>query len=675
MNKKVVSICISVCMLFMACFIPVSALNTNEKIDIFLQEKLENMNSNDTIDVSVWLKDINYKEVAEEVSAELEQKAENGEIGKQAVFLPKDDLLTMKQAKNFTCISDSISPVNVLDMEQLSQEDAQTFIETKRMITSDKYEEQNTRIFNSLFPKIKRNLLVDEEQYQPEIIYSCKFAPNVMMTLTKNQIELIAQSPDVEEIYYYNDKADPSQLQGEMPAASVSDITAVTEDISLTYQEITGVSNMRIYNHADGKGVKIGQIELGHPDKTDVVFSHMIDHNNPENDKFKILVGENFSTSHHATCVAAIMVGKSSSFNAIVPNAELYTVSPYDEITYRFIWKQSMESLVEAGVNVINASCSNLKTNEAPGTYGDSSKWIDHLIYSHNVSVCMSSGNQKDMLQGTMAYNAITVGNINDNKTLDLSDDKRAYEYINGVLYQSAYSENATLAYKPDIMAPGATAGTSFNPMPGDIHNGGTSFAAPIVTGAAAQICSMYSYFKTKPALIKSALLAGAAKTQEMENYDNDSDPANNVDSISGSWRPAFDRMNGAGMVDVLTSAALLYDSCYLYFPNFGGTNNPLTQEIDVEKGSRLKICLSWLKKNTVSGSHDTNPVDDADKDTFIIELFDPQGELRYTSWYRNDTKEYIAFTPSQSGTYTIRVRKTNLLQTGTDICLCWYQR
>ena len=141
----------------------------------------------------------------------------------------------------------------------------------------------------------------------------------------------------------------------------------------------------------------------------------------------------------------------------------------------------------------------------------------------------------------------------------------------------------------------------------------------------------MYSYFKTKPALLKAALLAGAIKTQEMEAYDSDADLTNNVDSMIGSWRPGLCHKNGAGMVNVINAAAVLYDSCYLYFPNFGGTNNPLTQEIEVEAGSRLQICLSWLKKNTVTtGSHETGAVEDAGKDTFILELLGSDGELLY---------------------------------------------
>lgn len=159
-----------------------------------------------------------------------------------------------------------------------------------------------------------------------------------------------------------------------------------------------------------------------------------------------------------------------------------------------------------------------------------------------------------------------------------------------------------------------------------------------------------------------------------MIGYDNDSDPNNNIDSVPGNWRPALDRMNGAGMLSVTTSAALLYDSCYSYFPNFGGTNNPFTVPLDVTEYSRMQICLSWLKKNTITGAHQTGTVSEEDRAAFILEVLDPQGELLYNSWYRYDTKQYIAFEPTVLGEYTIRVRKTSLLNTGTDFALCWYQ-
>lgn len=676
--RKYGSIALASVLVCLAVLSPVSAANTKttspaDKIDSVLQEKLDSMNDDDTIDVSVWLRDIDYEDVEQEVTQKLEQKVENGKISRQALLLPEDDLKTMKQQSsgNYQLSTASLQPVEGLDIEQLSSEDTQEFIETKREVTSQEYQRQNAQIFGSLFPKEKQSWFRTVPQEQPEVIYSCKYAPNIMMTLTKSQIEEIAQSADVEEIYYYTNKIDPEDLPEEEPLTlEASPQTVAASNISLSYQTSTGVSNMRIYNHADGTGIKLGQIELGIPNVNSTVFQHMIDNGNPENSKLKILFdGQYISSNDHAWAVATLMVGKTDTFTSIVPNAQLYCAGVYDNISKKYVWKQSLELLVDAGVNVINSSTSNLYSGEVGGTYGDSSKWIDHLIYSHNVTICMASGNDRYPLRGTMAYNAITVGNINDNHTVILSDDIREVETE---IKQSAYSTNGMLAYKPDIMAPGETAGSPVDPQIG-YHHGGTSYAAPIVSGAAAQLCCMYSYFRTKPALIKSALLAGAMKTQEMENYDSDTDPNNNIDSVTGNWRPALCRMNGAGMLNVTKSAALLYDSCYIYFPNFGGTNNPFTTEMEVENYSRMQICLSWLKKNTVTGAHQTGTVTDADKDTFILEVLDPQGELIYNSWYRYDTKEYIAFEPKVLGTYTIRVRKTNLLNTGTDFALCWY--
>lgn len=678
--RKYGSIALASVLACLAVLSPVSAANTEttspaDKIDSVLQEKLDSMNGDDTIDVSVWLRDIDYEDVEQEVTQKLEQKVENGEISRQALLLPEDDLKTMKQQSsgNYQLSTASLQPVEGLDIEQLSSEDTQEFIETKREVTSQEYQRQNAQIFGSLFPKEKQSWFRTVPQEQPEVIYSCKYAPNIMMTLTKSQVEEIAQSADVEEIYYYTNKIDPEDLPEEEPLTlEASPQTVAASNISLSYQTSTGVSNMRIYNHADGTGIKLGQIEFGVPKVSSAVFDHMRNAQDPSKDKIRILMNKSSlkDDENHAWAVATIMVGKTAEFTSIVPNAELYCVGVYDNKAGRFYEKEGIEKLLDAGVNVINASHS-FSGESKNGIYGDSCKWLDHVGYLHNVTLCISSGNYRDVLKGGMTYNAITVGNIDDKHTATLSDDKRMYTDEG---HQSAFSTDKTLAYKPDIMAPGATAGTPVDPQ-SDINSrkGGTSYAAPIVSGAAAQLCCMYSYFRTKPALIKSALLAGAMKTQEMENYDSDTDPNNNIDSVTGNWRPALCRMNGAGMLNVTKSAALLYDSCYIYFPNFGGTNNPFTTEMEVENYSRMQICLSWLKKNTVTGAHQTGTVTDADKDTFILEVLDPQGELIYNSWYRYDTKEYIAFEPEVLGTYTIRVRKTNLLNTGTDFALCWY--
>jgi len=100
--KKYSAAMLAVVLLSLALLAPVSAANAEntapaDKIDSALQEKLDSMSDLDTIDVSVWLCDIDYEEVEQEVTQRLERKAEKGEISGQALLLPEDDLQTMKQ--------------------------------------------------------------------------------------------------------------------------------------------------------------------------------------------------------------------------------------------------------------------------------------------------------------------------------------------------------------------------------------------------------------------------------------------------------------------------------------------------------------------------------------------------------------------------------------------------
>lgn len=225
--KKYSAAMLVVVLLSLALLAPVSAANAEntapaDKIDSALQEKLDSMSDLDTIDVSVWLCDIDYEEVEQEVTQRLERKAEKGEISGQALLLPEDDLQTMKQQNsgNAQLAAANLQPVNGLNIAAISQEDAQGFIETKREVTSREYARQNAQVFESLFPKEKQEWFRNVPQRQPEVIYSCKYAPNIMMTLTKGQIEEIARSADVEEIFYYNTQVSAEALEMEEAMAA-----------------------------------------------------------------------------------------------------------------------------------------------------------------------------------------------------------------------------------------------------------------------------------------------------------------------------------------------------------------------------------------------------------------------------------------------------------------------
>ncbi|GEM_PF-1157003 len=649
------------------------------KIDIALLKRLDAIEDADKTDVSVWFAGIDSGQAEEKTQRALEEKVRRGETGRDLLKLAKTAQGVKAQASSRTVPANT----DLQALEEISQEDAQVYIETKRAALSEEYEKHNKEIFNSLFPKEKQGLFRTVRQEQPKIQYACHYVPNIVMTLTKAQVYEIVQSPEVEAVYGAESTRDsvPALTEGGPKALAVP-TAAAAGNISLTYQSITGVRDMRIYNGASGAGVKIGQIELSTPDFSNSVFDHMRDTENPENNRYHILMDVSGKDAErlHETIVASIIVGKSAGYTGIAPDAEYYAVGIYDYRHYKHYWREGMERLLDAGVNVINASYE--FTGEARGTYGEPSRWVDHVINEHDVSVCISAGNDRYILGGAMAYNAVTVGNIDDNHTLTLTDDERKVNTDNPNK-QSAYSLNPELAYKPDIMAPGATAGTPIQPQM-NTNIGGTSYSAPIVAGALAQLCDMFPAYKTMPLVLKAILLAGAVKTQEMIDCDEDIDPDNDIDSAVRGDRIALDRKNGAGMVNVIRASSVIADHTWLYHPSFGKTSTMQLADAALESGSRAQICMVWMKKNSIHGPHyppdgsgdPPTPVHEIPKETLLLNVYDSRPMMIYESFYQKDTKEYIAFTPRTAGQYSIRVYKiSNPYITEIPVVIAWYQQ
>lgn len=105
--------------------------------------------------------------------------------------------------------------------------------------------------------------------------------------------------------------------------------------------------------------------------------------------------------------------------------------------------------MISQGVNVITASRS--IGGDGLNTYGSMSQWLDHIAYNHDIHFVKSAGNEgtDGVTSWGMAYNILTVGNIDDRRTTSYSDD---------IIRDSSsrYSGNG-LAFKPDICAPGSS--------------------------------------------------------------------------------------------------------------------------------------------------------------------------------------------------------------------------
>ena len=221
--------------------------------------------------------------------------------------------------------------------------------------------------------------------------------------------------------------------------------------------------------------------------------------------------------------VAGIAAGSGSDYPGVAQNAPIVSVRVANQDG------ESMESDVIAacdwilankdtyGIKVVNISMAG--TSPASFQYDPLDQAVERLWFA-GVTVVAAAGNfgtgsavDMSAAPGNDPF-IITVGALDQNQTSDPSDDT--------VAPWSAYGYTADGFSKPDIAAPGrymvmpVPMGTTIpNAVPdrvvapGYMWMSGTSFAAPVVAGAAAQILARHPDWT--PDQVKGALMLTAA--------------------------------------------------------------------------------------------------------------------------------------------------------------------
>lgn len=642
----------------------------DDKLESVLKEKLDRMDDDDKIDVSVWVTDIDRAAVKEKTASELEEAIEEQKINraalslleeeaKQAQIRPVDD--TAKIFSLSTGKLKAFSPEN--SITAVSDADCQYYIETERAVSSDLYQEQNKVIFDRLFPKQRQAIFESAAQKQPEILYACRYAPNIMMRLTKAQVYSMIESDEVLEVYLCEQPSEPPE-ETDFVLSDEDTSAQAYDNLSTVWQDVTGTSYLRDTLGMDGTGVKVGHCENGVPEFSNVTgvncFAHMLDAENPDNNKIKVAADVNGSDGH-ATYTASLIVGKLGGYQGIVPNAELYCAGLYSK--EKIAEKEGIEALVCEGVNVINCSYYFSYNNPISNNkYGDKAKWLDHIAVDHHVTLVISTGNygSAGIPNHNMSYNAILVGNLDTKDTIDLSDDELQMSYDkngNEILGScSSYSNNTQGPFKPDLVAPGAFAACPYSPS---ASNGGTSAAAPVVTGAVAQLMQADPYLKTRPDLVKALLLCGTTHMSQNSN--------------TGNASPAMDRRLGSGMLNVRNSYMALSTSSYpkYYTGTYGFEDN--TQYHKTVLVNRpcdtLRIALTWNKTNSYKSISDhiyEGNLGMASLTRLKLTVVTPEGKT-YHSISMTGNVQLISLPEPVLGTYHIYIDRINEFWQTTD--------
>ena len=278
--------------------------------------------------------------------------------------------------------------------------------------------------------------------------------------------------------------------------------------------------------------------------------------------------GNRIPIGDHALKVARVI-------GNMAPKIKLFTsLSMYN--TYEDI-SGSVEFMIENNVNVVNCSWG----NQSNGTYCWQENYFNQISLDNFITFVFAAGNDngKTVSCPSNAANVICVGATD-------ATGKKLADYSN-------YGSNVHSGCKPNIVANGAP----HLPQDRDSFHSfkGTSFAAPMITGAIAMVFGNDARYKLFPERITPQLAATANKLQIKDYNEN---------------QFGMDQKAGAGMLDIHKFLSHYSKSDAFWINKTGeiDMSNEYYIPIETDIGKNLIIYLFWMSTESFSQSSNLNP-------------------------------------------------------------------
>lgn len=470
--------------------------------------------------------------------------------------------------------------------DDISMEEAKAILREQRANVKEYYTRTNNEYLQELgLENLDVEYIADE--YAPFVI--AEFNSEI----TEEDIEYIYQLSEQDSIKTIYVKSDVQAEQELTTAINAVDATSIITNSS-----------------TNGDGVVIGILDVGIVD---------VDNSNFDNADVTVRKVWYYSetVSEHATMVASVALG-------MAPAASILSVEVYGSPSGEIGW------LLDNEVNVVNMSYGYTDSDEY-GDYTSESAYIDSIARDNWVTFVGSAGNRGTSdayVTPPNGYNMLTVGACSDG----------------GVLSSfSSYEENFNINF-PNIVAPG----NSFSiPTFSGTHSG-TSFAAPMTTGAIAVLMQKSSILMTYPERVLSIIMAS---TQRLSTYATSS---------------GFNDQVGTGMLNLENALSAINTTRSFSVTSDNVGSYISTRSVYLEKGQRIRIAFASLVNN--NGDADTSLVTDYD-----LYLFDSSGNrVAYNVGTHNN--EFIDYLVETSGTYTIKIKQFSAKKTDdTDWCAYTY--
>ncbi len=220
----------------------------------------------------------------------------------------------------------------------------------------------------------------------------------------------------------------------------------------------------------------------------------------------------------------------------------------------------------------------------------------------------------------------LAVGNVDLNGTSNRADDVMAPS--------SSFVDPTSVAgdrEKPEVSAPGTNIAmlSSGLPFAGQVATG-TSFAAPMVAGAAARLVQRKPFLGVWPEQLRAIMMASAFRNVEGDTRLSDVDGAGMI-AVNAAARILDADRHGGERVDCST---------------FGSSRTVSTVELRQEQ--RLRAAISWTTDPSAP-DYASRPSADLD-----LQVRGPAGSLFSSSF--DNTSEIVDFRAPVAGTYEIRV-------------------
>lgn len=360
----------------------------------------------------------------------------------------------------------------------------------------------------------------------------------------------------------------------------------------------------------DGSGVVIGILDTG-----------IIDSNNPNFEGTSITRRTewwfNETVREHSTAVASVAGG----VYGLAPGATILSVEVSGEPSGEIEW------MLDRDVNIINMSYY-MGTNY--GNYTSDSAYCDHIARNNYVMFVGSSGNRgKDdaLVTSPNGYNMLTIGSCGNN----------------GVVSQfSSWKENFNINF-PNLVAPGED---YYIPNMGSGLWSGTSFSAPLTSGSLALLMQRTPIYATYPEVVMALVMATTTRRDEYS-------------SMAG-----FHDQAGAGMLNLEKMMNSRHNTVPFTVTEDAVKTFVSEKTIRLYAGQRLQVAFVSLVNNQKNVN--TNNVTDYD-----LYLYNSSDEPVVAS-VGTHNNEYIDYTVTTSGYYTIKIRQFSAKKTTLMDC-CAY--